>query len=82
MPLKWKHCVEGVSRKNSKWCRDRKYPRSTDPKGKKCYNPYAICSRFRNSYAKGERREKSRSKIHTGSRGGKYRLVNGRKVYV
>lgn len=38
-------------------------------------NPYAICSPYRGG-------GHSQSRVYTGVRGGKYRLVNGRKVYL
>jgi hypothetical protein len=61
MPAKWDRCVTKVSAKQSGWCRKNKYPRDElDPSGKKCYNPYAICSRLRSpSKSKSKSKRKS-----------------------
>jgi hypothetical protein len=45
---KFERCVVHLKRKQSRWCRSRKYPRyKRDPKGRKCYNPWAVCARLR-----------------------------------
>jgi hypothetical protein len=64
MPAKWDRCVTKVSAKQSGWCRKNKYPRDElDPSGKKCYNPYAICSRLRSpSKSKSKSKRKSKRK--------------------
>lgn len=37
MPSKYERCVRSVKRRSSSRCRKNNY------KGKKCYNPWAVC---------------------------------------
>ncbi len=43
MSSKLEHCIQKVKSRQSIWCKSKKYPRTKDPKGKQCYNPWAVC---------------------------------------
>ncbi len=44
---KYESCVMKVKAKQSTWCANRGYPAyKISPSGKRCYNPFAVCSRL------------------------------------
>jgi len=71
---KYERCVMKVKAKQPPNCvKKRLWGKSI--KGKKCYNPYAVC----HASIKASIRI---PKTHIGPRGGKYRLIKGIKFYI
>lgn len=71
---KYERCIQSVKRKQDSWCTDHKFKRGVNPRtGKKCVNPWAICT---TSVGRPTR------KVYTGPRGGKYVIVKGVKKYI
>lgn len=68
MPAKWERCIEKVKQKQLPSC---------SPKYDKVgyYNPYKICNRLRKDTSEEDM-------IYTGPRGGKYRIISGKRVYI